>query len=333
MKAIRFSKFGGANVLKYVNAADPVPTGKQLAIDVIYAGVNFPDIREREGVYQRAETHVGGVTLPRITGLQAVGRVYAIGPDADKSFMGKKVVSYLAAGGGYAQKTIAEPEFTVVVPDASDDKQLAAMPCQGLTAYLMLTQSTRLNPGESILIHGAAGGVGSMAVQIAKILKAGQIIGTAGSEDKRRFVISLGAHNAVDYNSPEWTKEVLAITDGYGVDIILESIGGEIFTKNFECLAAFGRYVIFGSITGPGEPVAPRSLMTKCQSITGLYLPVFTQRPDIVSKGLKFLVDQTVSGHLRANVDSVVPLSKAADAHKMLEERQASGMVILDVAK
>ncbi len=333
MKAIRFSKFGGADVLEYVDVEDPVPTGTQLALDVIYAGVNFPDIREREGIHQRSETHAAGITLPRVTGMQAVGIVYAVGPNADKTLVGKKVVSYLTTGGGYAQKAVAESEFSVVVPEKADDKQLAAMLGQGLIAYLMLTKSTRLTPGESILVHGAAGGVGSMAVQIAKILKAGQIIGTAGTEEKRRFVISLGAHNAVDYNSPEWTKEVLAITDGYGVDILLESIGGDMFTQNFECLAPFGRYVIFGSTNGPGDPLPPRRLMTKCQSLTGIYLPVFNQRPDLVSKALKFLVEQTVTGSLRANVAAVVPLSKAAEAHAMMEERKASGMVILDVER
>jgi NADPH2:quinone reductase len=333
MKAIQFSRFGGAEVLEYVDVDEPLPTGNQLVIDVTFAGVNFPDIREREGVYNRAETRVGGVKLPRITGLQAVGRVSALGPDADKSLLGKKVVAYLVHGGGYAQRVIARPEFCVVVPGSADEQQLAAIPCQGLTAYLMLTASTKLKSGESILIHGAAGGVGSIAMQIAKILGAGQIIGTAGSDIKRRYVKDIGADSAVDYGAPDWTDQVLKLTGGRGVDVLLESIGGDVFTENFKCLATFGRYIIFGSTRGPGEPVAPRSLMTKAQSIAGIYLPVFSERPDLVGEGLRFLVDHILDGKVRANIANVLPLSKAAEAHLMLEERRANGIVLLDVSK
>jgi NADPH:quinone reductase len=333
MKAIQFSKFGGAEVLEFVDVAEPTATGDQLLIDVTFAGVNFPDIREREGVYNRAETRVGGVKLPKITGLQAVGRVSALGPDADKDYLGKKVVAFLVHGGGYAQKVLVRPEFCVVVPDSADDQQLAAIPCQGLTAYLMLTASTTLKPGESILIHGAAGGVGSIATQIARILGAGLIIGTAGSDAKRQYVKDIGADHAVDYGAPDWTDQVLAITNGRGVDILLESIGGNVFTENFKCLATFGRYVIFGSTRGPGEPVAPRSLMTKAQSIAGIYLPVFMERPDLIGAGLRFLVEHVLDGKVRANIASVLPLSNTAEAHLMLEERRATGIVLLDASK
>ena len=135
-------------------------------------------------------------------------------------------------------------------------------------------------------MHGAAGGVGSLAVQIAKALGAGQVIATAGSDERRAYARSIGADVAVDYAKPDWPTTVLDATGGRGVDIILESIGGDIFEQNFECLATFSRYVIFGSTRGPGAPFAPRRLMTRCQTMTGIYVPVFfAQRPDLVLRG------------------------------------------------
>ncbi len=331
MKAIQFSRFGGPDVLDYVDLPRPSPLKNEVLIEVTAAGVNFPDVRERQGVYQRAETHVGGVTLPRVSGLQVVGRVIEVDAHGDRSPIGKKVLALLPAGGGYAQFAIAPSSMVVVVPDSANDATMATLPDQGATAYLTLTASTRLRPGESVLVHGAAGGVGSIAVQIAKILGAGQVIATAGNDERRAYARSIGADVAIDYGKPDWPKEVLDATGGRGVDILLESIGGEIFEQNFECLATFGRYIIFGSTRGPGAPFAPRRLMTKCQTVTGIYVPVFlAQRPDLVQEALAFLVAHTLDGSLRPSVSTVLPLSQTAEAHRMLEERRATGVVVLD---
>jgi NADPH:quinone reductase len=254
MKAIQFARFGGAEVLDYVELPRPSPQTDDVLIEVTAAGVNFPDIRERMGVYQRAETHVGGVVLPRVSGLQAVGRVVEVGAKSDHRLIGKKVVALLPGGGGYAQLVIAPSNLIVVLPESADDVTMAALPDQGVTAYLTLTASTKVQPGESVLVHGAAGGVGSLAVQIAKALGAGLVIATAGSDERRAYTLSIGADVAVDYAKPDWPNAVLEATDGRGVDIILESIGGDIFEQNFECLATFGRCIIFGSTRGPGAP-------------------------------------------------------------------------------
>ena len=148
-------------------------------------------------------------------------------------------------------------------------------------------------------------GVGSLAVQIAKTMGAGLVVASAGSEEKRAFARSLGADKTVDYDLPGWPKEVLEATGGRGVDIILESIGGEIFEQNFECLATFGRYIIFGSTRGPGEPFEPRRLMSRCQSMTGIYLPVFNAKPELIRQGMEYLVDQAIHGKLRAQVSAI----------------------------
>jgi len=330
MKAIQFSRFGGPEVLEYVDVPNPVPAADEALVEVTAAGVNFPDIRERMGVYNRAETKVGGVVLPRITGLQATGFVRETGPQCDRSLLGKKVLALLTKGGGYAQMVTTPSGMVVPLPDTADDVQMAALPTQGLTAWLTLQASTQLRPGESVLVQGGAGGVGSLAIQIAKTLGAGLLIATAGTEEKRAFTRSLGADFAVDYEKPDWPKAVLEHTGGRGVDVILESIGGEVFEQNFECLAPFGRYIIFGSTRGPGKPFEPRRLMSKSQSMTGLYLPVFFQKPELIRQGLKFLVDHALDGTLRAQVAQVLPLSQTAEAHRLLEERKVTGIIVLD---
>jgi NADPH2:quinone reductase len=206
---------------------------------------------------------------------------------------------------------------------------MAALPVQGLTAHLMLTASTQLRPGESVLVQGASGGVGNIAIQIAKSLGAGLVLGT-GSDEKLEFVRSIGADFAIDYRRPEWPRDVLKQTGGRGVDILLESIGGEIFEQNFECLAPFGRYIIFGSTRGPGKAFEPRRLMQKSQSVTGIYLPGYLAKPDLMNEALHFLVEQTAKGRLHPHVSRTLPLSQTPEAHRLLEEQKVVGAVVLD---
>jgi NADPH2:quinone reductase len=328
MKAVQFNRFGAAEVLGVVDLAKPQPEGEEVLIAVSAAGVSFVDIRQRQGAYNRAETRVGGVKLPNIPGLQAVGRVIELGPQADKSLLGRKVVT-LVERGAYAELLIASSSLCVAAPDDADDSVLAVLPMQGLTAYFMLTASTVLRPGESVLVHAAGSGVGALAVQIAKILGAGTVVGTASSQAKRDFARRIGADVTVDYSAPGWTKAVLEATEGRGVDILLESIGGDVFEQNFECLATFGRYIIFGSTQGLGKPLEARRLMTKSQSLTGIYLPVFLVRPDLVREGLKFMVDHVVKGDLHAQVAAELPLQQAGKTQQMLEDRQVVGAIVL----
>jgi len=207
---------------------------------------------------------------------------------------------------------------------------MASVPCQGVTAFLALQVCTVLRPGESVLVHGAAGGVGNLAVQIAKVLGAATVIGTASSDTRRAFVLSRGADHAIAYDSPHWPESVLSLTDGKGVDVILETVGGDVFDENFACLGMLGRCVVIGSTRGPGKPLAPRRLMAKAQTLTGVYLPSFFQRPDLILRGLRFLKDGIAQGLIRPRVAATLPLSRAADAHAMLERREAQGVIVLD---
>lgn len=330
MKAIQFSRYGGTEVLELIDLPKPAPGWKEVLIEVHASGVNYVDIRERQGVYQRPETHVGSDKgLPRVSGLQVVGVIVDAGSEVDRTLIGKKAVA-LVPSGGYAQFAIAPANFTITIPQSADDFILAALPNQGLTAWLMLHASTQLHPGESVLIHGAAGGVGSLAVQLARSMGAGLVVASAGSEEKRQFVRRIGADIAIDYSIPNWPKAVLDATNGQGVDILLESIGGTIFEENFECLATFGRYIIFGSTRGLGKPFEPRRLMQKSQTMTGIYLPVYFARPELVRQGLQELVDLVSEGRLTPQLAEVFPLNRTADAHRMLEERSVIGSIVLD---
>jgi NADPH2:quinone reductase len=331
MKAVSYARFGGPEVLEYLDLPDPTPGPRQLVIETAAIGVNFPDIRERLGVYNKAETRVGGVQLPQVGGLAVAGSVVAAGPGTSVP-VGRRVVALMKKG-AYAQRAVADEALCAVVDDDASAEQvvaLAGFAAQGACAHLLLQASTTLRPGESVLVHGAAGGVGGLAVQIAKALGAGLTIGTASTAERREFVKTLGADAAISYDETGWTEHVRELTSGRGVDVLLESIGGEVFEQNFDALATFGRYLLLGSTRGPGEPFAPRRLMTKSQAMIGFYLPVFYDRPELIVNALRFLADGLKTGQIASRVDEVLPLSQAAEAHRRLESREVRGVIVLD---
>ena len=328
MKAIQYERFGGPDVLEYLDLPNPTPGSGQLLIETAAIGVNFPDIRERLGVYNKPETRVGGVQLPQVGGLAVAGTVVAAGPQTSVE-VGRKVVALMKKG-AYAQLAVAEEPLSVVIDDDADQVTLAGFAAQAACAHLLLQASTTLRAGESLLVHGAAGGVGSLAVQIAKALGAKPVIGTASTAERREFVKSLGADAAISYEEPGWTEQVRELTAGRGVDVLIESIGGDVFEQNFDALATFGRYLLLGSTRGPGEPFAPRRLMTKSQALIGFYLPVFYDRPELIGNALRFLADGLKTGQITPSVDEVLPLSQAAEAHRRLESREVRGVIVLD---
>jgi NADPH2:quinone reductase len=243
--------------------------------------------------------------------------------------LGSKVVALMKKG-AYAQLAVAEEPLSAVVDDDADQVTLAGFAAQVACAHLLLQASTTLRAGESLLVHGAAGGVGSLAVQIAKALGAKPVIGTASTAERREFVKSLGADAAISYEEPGWTEQVRELTAGRGVDVLIESIGGDVFEQNFDALATFGRYLLLGSTRGPGEPFAPRRLMTKSQALIGFYLPVFYDRPALIRNALRFLADGLKTEQITPSVDEVLPLSQAAEAHRRLESREVRGVIVLD---
>jgi NADPH:quinone reductase len=328
MKAVQYDRFGGPEVLRYLDLAEPTPGPGEVLIETAAIGVNFPDIRERLGVYNKAETRVGGVDLPQVGGLAVAGTVVAAGSNVT-SMIGRRVVALMKKG-AYAQFAVAAEPLCAVVDDDADLSALAGLAAQAACAHLLLQASTTLLPGESLLVHGAAGGVGGLAVQIGKALGASLVIGTASTPQRRDFVLALGADAAIGYDEPDWPTKVLELTDGRGVDVLIESIGGEVFEQNFTALTTFGRYLLLGSTRGPGEPFAPRRLMTKSQALIGFYLPVFFERPELIRDALRFLADAVKDGVITKGVQDTLPLAQAAEAHRRLESREVRGVLVLD---
>src|ERR1700760_1495748 len=191
MKAIQYDRFGGPEVLNYVDLPEPVPGKEEFLIETGAIGVNFPDIRERLGIYNQAATRVGGVQLPQVGGLAVTGTVTAAGPGADQGLVGRPVVAAMKKG-AYAQYALTRQDLTVAVDEGTDCTALAGIAGQGMTAYLALQASTVLRSGESLLVHGAAGGVGGLAVQIGKALGAHPVIGTASTPERRQHVLDSG---------------------------------------------------------------------------------------------------------------------------------------------
>src|SRR4051794_6865609 len=314
MRAVQITRFGGHEVLDVVDLPDPTPGPGQQLYEVSSAGVNFADTHQTENSYLSAQE------LPLIPGTEFVGR-------ADG---GPRVVG-LAPAGGYAEKVVAHPRLTWPVPDGVTDEQALALIVQGATAWHLLRTSTHMQPGESVLVHAGAGGVGSLAVQLAKHWGAGRVIATASSEDKRKQVLELGADAAID-GTPEGLKDrILEANGGKPVDIVLEMVGGPTFDESFAALARFGRLVTFGAASRESAaPVDPSRLMKGSKTIAGFWLADCFANPALLGGPLADLFDLTASGKLRPIVGGEDALSDVAPAHQARRARRTVGKLLLD---
>jgi NADPH:quinone reductase len=237
MKAVRYHEKGEPEVLVYEEVPDPVPASGQVLLRVLAAGVNYADtVRRRGGNYPRP------TPLPFTPGSEVVGVIEKLGPGVVNVTLGATVIAWLTQG-GYAELAVADAAGLLPVPAGVKPAEALSLIIQGLSAALILKKSARLQAGESVLVEGAAGGVGVLAVQLAKIYGAGKVIGAASTKEKRELVLSLGADAAVDYTQPDWPARVKVENGGQPVDVILEMTGGAVFEQSFACLAPVGRMV------------------------------------------------------------------------------------------
>ena len=230
MKGILVEKFGGPEVLAYRDLDDPQPKANQVLIRVHSAGVNFADVKERIGAYHIKQP------LPFISGLDVAGTVEAVGPKVKKLKAGQRVVAF-PQGGSYCEFAVANEGLVFPIPDSIKDDTAAAFPLVAGTSYAMLSRIAGLQASEGVLLHSAAGGVGTTALQIAKHLGARPIITTVGSDSKKKLLEELGVEAVVNYRSENYVEKTLALTDGKGVDVILNPLAGEILERDLECLA------------------------------------------------------------------------------------------------
>ncbi|WP_174731011.1 quinone oxidoreductase family protein [Mesobacillus harenae] len=326
MKAIQLSEYGGPEVLKTVEIERPVPTGNDVLIEIHAIGVNYADIARRQGKY------VIDTPLPFIPGAEIAGVVVEVGDKVTHISPGTRVVSLISSD-GYAEYALADARGLIPLPEGLDFQTAAALPLQGLSAYHVLKTMGRLEKGESVLVHAAAGGVGTIAVQLAKLFGAGKIIATASSPEKLETAREMGADVLVDYTKEGWENEVLEATGGKGVDVALEMVGGDIFNKTLKCLATFGRLVVFGAASGEQSKLYPSMLMGRNQSVIGFFLPQIMRKPELLAPSMTELLTYLGEGKLKLTIGGVYPLEEAAAVHTRLQSRKTIGKLILEPSR
>jgi NADPH2:quinone reductase len=322
VRAIRFHELGGPEVLRYEEAPDPRPAASEVLIRVRAAGVNYADTMFREGRYFLRPT------LPQIPGLEVAGEVASLGEGVTGFAIGDRVMGPLAAAGGYAELAVAPAHHLTHVPESVNWSEAATIPVQAVTADQVLHFAGHLQPGETVLVHAAAGGVGVLLVQMAKLAGA-RVIAAASTEEKRELARSLGADAAIDYTKPDWPQAVRASTDGRGADLIAEMVGGDIFTGSLTCLAPFGRLVVFGTVSGQPSTVNAIMLMPQNQAIIGYYLMTAMNVPAAMAETYDRIWKALSERRLRIVITDSAPLSAAADVHRRLVGRETTGKLVL----
>jgi len=322
MRAIRIDEWGGPEVLKLTeDAPTPEPGDGQLLVRVTRAGINFADTHARENSY------LARYELPLTPGAEIAG---VVEQDTHGFEAGQRVVS-LVGTGGYAEYVAAPTATTFAVPDGVSDATALALLLQGLTAWHLYRTSAKIAPGESVVVHAAAGGVGSLAVQLGKPLGAGRVIATASTEPKRELALELGADAAVDVTRDDLGDALVEANDGERVDIVLEMAGGRVFDASLEALAPFGRLVTYGIASREPNTVSSGALMRKSRAVVGFWLMHCLRRPaELVEAPLRELFERAATGELRVVEGETYPLSEARRAHEDLQARRTSGKLMLD---
>ncbi len=321
MKAIRIHETGGPEVMHLEEVEQPTPQAGEVLIQVAAASINYADLSQRKGTYL-TRTHV-----PTTLGFEVAGTVVALGAGVTTPEVGTRVAAI--ANGGYAEYTTAAASAVLPIPPSLDFSHAAAFPVQGITAYQLLHESGRLARGESVLVHAAAGGVGTLAVQLAKLMGAGTVLGTASNASKLDLARRLGADVAINYTEKNWAEQVQEATNGKGADIILEMVGGRIAEQSLRCLAPYGRLVVFGAASGERASFSSTQLMYKNQSVIGYWLTAWMQRPDRIAHAASELMKYLATGKLEIVVGQTFPLTEAAAAHQAIAARHTTGKVVL----
>jgi NADPH:quinone reductase len=313
MRAVVISEFGGPEQLQLVEDHPvPEPGEGQVLINVAHAGINFADTHARDNSYLSA------YEVPLIPGGEVAGEVD-----------GRRVVA-LVGSGGYAEYAVAPEQLVFPLPDGVSDAAALAIIIQGLSAWHLIRTSAHMAEGESVVVHAAAGGVGSLAVQLAKRYGAGRVIATASTEEKRALALELGADAAVDPNEEDLNAALREANGGAKVDIVLEMAGGRVFDQSLRALAPFGRLVTYGQASREGNEVASGGLMARSQAVVGFWLVHCFGRPGMVAEPLQELFGLAESGELRIVEGEVYPLSEARRAHEEMQARRTSGKLLLD---
>jgi NADPH:quinone reductase len=320
MKAIRVNAPGGPDVLRFEDTPEPTPKAGEATVKVDAAGINYIDVYQRSGQYKLA--------LPLTLGLEAGGTVTAVGPNVAEVKVGDKV-AYTGVPGAYAQYAAVPAARLVVLPQGISTRQGAAAMLQGLTAHYLACSTYPLKSGDTCLVHAAAGGVGLLLCQIAK-MRGARVIGTVSTEDKAKLAREAGASDVILYTKQDFEAEVKRLTDGKGLQVVYDSVGQTTFDKGFNCLAPRGMMALYGQSSGPIGPFDLQVLNAKGS--------LFVTRPSLnhhiitraeLLQRSEELLGWIRDGKLKLRTEYEFPLKDAADAHRALEARKTTGKVLL----
>jgi NADPH2:quinone reductase len=320
MKAIRVRTTGGPETLRHEDVARPEPGAAQALVRVEAAGVNYIDTYQRSGLYS--------VTLPFTLGQEGAGTVAAVGPDVTDVRPGDRV-AWTGVMGSYAEFVLAPVERLVVVPPELETAQAAAAMLQGMTAHYLACTTFPLTAGHSCLVHAAAGGVGLLLVQIAK-LRGARVFGTVSTDEKARLARDAGADHVIRYTEQDFEAEIRRLTDDRGVDVVYDSVGRTTFEQSLNCLARRGMLVLFGQSSGPVAPFDPQVLNRKGSLfLTRPSLAHYVATRPELSQRAGDVLGWIMQGKLTLHIHGRYPLARAADAHRDLEGRKSMGKLLL----
>jgi NADPH:quinone reductase len=322
MKAIRVERAGGRETLKYTDVPDVRPEANQVLVAIEFAGVNFYDVYQREGLYP--------IAMPFTPGTEAAGTVAAIGAGVRDFRVGDRV-AYQGEQGAYAERAVVSVDRLIRLPDSVSTRDAAALILQGLTAHYLATSTYALKSGDMALIHAAAGGVGLLLCQIAK-LRGARVIGTVSTESKAHLARQAGADHVILYTQQDFAAETKRLTENRGVDVVYDSVGRTTFDHSLDCLAPRGLLALFGQSSGPVAAFNPQILNQK----GSLYLTRPTLAHYVATRAellrrAEELFDWLRDGKLSVRIDREVALKDTAEAHRALESRETTGKVLLKI--
>lgn len=314
MRAIQQREFGGPEVLQLAELPVPVPAAGEVLIQVSRAGVNFSD------THTRTNDYIAKAALPLVPGFEVAGV---------RADTGERVVAHCGTG-GYAEWATAPADRTFPIPEGVDDGTALALLIQGLTAWHLYRTAGRVQAGESVVIHSAAGGVGSLATQLARPLGAGRVIASASTEEKRKLTLELGADAAIDGAAEGLTERLLEANGGQPVDVVFDMAGGAVFDASFAALAPFGRIVAYGIATREQNQIRTGKLLKTSKTVAGFWINDCYGRPAMMEEALADLYARTARGELRIVAGTTYPLAQAAQAQIDLAGRRTTGKLLLD---
>lgn len=324
MKFIGFNEYGDGKVLEMMEGDKPTPGKNQVLIKTVGVSINYADIMTRRGSY-----HAAKATFPITLGLDVMGTVEAVDEGSSKFKKGDRVVAFPKEG-SYAEYVLADENLTFKVPEEIEEDQAIACPLVAVTSYVLIHKVARLQPGETILIQAASGGIGTTAIQIAKEAGAKKIIGTVGSEGKRSLPLEFGADEVFISGDPDLADKVQAYTENAGVDVILDSLGGDYTRAGMKYLAPFGRLVTFGSASGGYSDINTGELHATCRSVLGFSSGTARNlRPHILQEAMEDVFKLMKNKKLNMKIWRSFAFEEIGEAQELMETSRSTGKIIV----